>query len=447
MTVPCPPDSALPVLPACLDSTVVLEAVRAGLHRVAAAERERWREARLLEALYHPGRYVRVVYALMEDPATTTLRAWPEGQLVYLHAPVRLPISGRGVVLEIDGQTVEAYAFPNDRRLRGLRNFTRRDLVLAAWKSWNAGKAGDVDAQTLQRKLVRYVPEQKCVVRLRAEWVSGDDGPKPRRIAVRSCSPVSCTQLAARHEAFTANGKCPAFLIPKIVGVDAQRGLLGMEWLRGDTLVDALRNTDERETMARVAQAICRFHHTAVAWLPRVTSESLAVEASDALTDLRAACPELRDAMRVLDRELPLRLARVATDRSVTLHNDLHWNQFSIKPNRLALLDLERMAVGDELIDVANLATQIEMLGHRPDHDVSPATAEQWRNLFLDSWREATGRNFENAKFHLLAARSRLQLARGMLRHLRPWWAAVTRESVLRALGDLAMASSHGGAS
>jgi len=441
--IPLPVETTLPALPACLDPFVVLEAARGDLRRVDEEARARWREARMIEAIYHPSRYLRIVYAMLDDPGMPAGRVWPEGQLLYLHAPVRRPMSRRGEVVRVGGHPVEAYCFPNDRRLRGLRTFARKDLATAAWQAWaqQGGDAARMDEASLQRLLVRYVPEQKWVVRLRAEWSAGANGtPVKRRIAVRSALPASCRRLLARHQALTEQmARNPSgFAVPAIIGGDVDRGLIAFEWLRGNTLVEELRHRDEGEVMTAVVRAVRGFHTVRVPGLPHVSSADARAHAAHAVTDLETACPDLQEPLNLIRRQLAAGLrGDEENGEAVTLHNDLHWNQFSIKGGRLAILDLERMARGDATVDVANFATQLQMLGCRPEIDADPETADRWRRIFLTCWMEGSRRPLNPTRFHALAARSRLDLARGMLRHLRPDWRAVVEECVTGALGDL----------
>lgn len=436
-------DSELCALTGCLDSATVLDASRHGLARMPSERREAWREARLIEALYHPGRYLRVVYAMLCDPTTPTSRAWPEEELVSLFTPVRNPMSGRGEILSIDGQEVEAYCFPNDRRLRGLRTFARRDLTLAAWRQWSPSGA-EINEDSLQRKLVRYVPEQKCVVRLRAEWRQSGDRCETRRIAVRCGTPAACEMLAHRHRWIAAHIRScgMGFSTPDVVGCEAERGLLAIEWLRGQTLVEALRGGDESEVMSRTVNALHQFHCVPAPDLIERSNKDLIESAREALRDLSVVCPKLEGEISQLHRELPERLSRTTPGLSVTLHNDVHMDQFTFKQGRVAILDLERMATGSGDIDVVNLATQIEMLGCRPDRDVDSATAVRWRHAFLTNWLSSADQCLDPVRFHLLTAHARLVLARGMMRHLRPWWPPFVEECVRRALKDLQRASS-----
>jgi aminoglycoside phosphotransferase (APT) family kinase protein len=439
--LPC--ERLLTPLETCLDTERVLDACREQFGDETVSGHSAWSEARILEALYHPQRYVRVVYALMSDPATPAKRLWPEADLVYLHAPVRRPMSRRGTLLSVGGVPVEAYRFPNDRRLRGLRTFARRDRAAAAWRTWFGKTDGDaaMDETTLQRLLVRYVPEQKWIVRLRAEWSGfGRKATQKKRIAVRASSPATCANLLARHQQLATQSATNGgiWTVPRLIGSDVRRGLLATEWVRGNTLVEELRVRDVDSVMVDVVDALRGLQRTVVEGLPQLSGHSLRLRALEAVSDLSAACPDLQERLETVQHHLTSGLENHETRVAVTVHNDFHWNQLSIKQGRIAILDLERMAVGDATIDVAGFATQLQMLGWRLDVDVDAPTADLWRATFLSCWNEAARQVLDPRLFHCLAAVTRLDFARGMLRHLRPNWRTVAEQCVSHSLDDLA---------
>lgn len=439
--IPC--DAVLGDWAARLDPARVLEVGREQLTHIESDIRASWQACRMIEALYHPGRYLRIAYVLLSAPSTPQRRQWPEGQIVYLHAPVRRPISRRGVELRIDDATVEAYCFPNDRRLRGMRKFAGKRDAVATWQRWIDEAAGGfaIDADSLQRLLVRYVPEQKWVIRLRAEGTSRDTGrTRKRRIAVRAARGESCARLLDRHRTLAAWARCGdgSLIVPDVVGADIADGLLAVEWIRGETLVETLQQNDPGEVLEQVARTLSLWHTAPLDGLPSLKRDALVQNARDAATDLGAACPPLCARLDALAAEIDARLGAAADSEPVTLHNDFHWNQLRIKPGRFAVLDLERMARGDPLVDVANFATQLRMLGLRDAAGVDAATAEKWSGLFLDRWAAVTGRAVDADRFRVYAVVSLLELARGMMRHLREGWRELAEACVQRGESELA---------
>ena len=64
-----PSDSVFENVIAHLDTQSMLAVCQEQLNEVDAAIRCEWKQCRVVEALYHPGRYIRVAYAFLTDPS------------------------------------------------------------------------------------------------------------------------------------------------------------------------------------------------------------------------------------------------------------------------------------------------------------------------------------------------------------------------------------------
>lgn len=457
-----PTDATLGPLTERFDAESVLAACREQMLDVTsklavpAEVKDRWQHARMIEALYHPGRYLRAAYAFVPDPSVTERRVWPEGDVVYVHVPVRQPMSRRGELIRVNGTEAELYRFPNDRRLRGLRKFAGQDAAMAIWQGWldASGTNQRLAPETLQRHLLRYVPEQKWVVRLRAK-PSGTHAGKvhKQRITVRAGSPEISATLYARYTAIRRYYKSvqpssklalPVFHTARVIGHDPALGLLAVKWAHGDDLVRTLLARDADDVINEVVSVVRAFHQAEVPDLPELKASDLTRSVEEAVTDLSATCPALRETLGAVGRRLRDRISQlgVADEQSrlagpVTLHNDLHWKQFLFDGTRITLLDLERMARGDPLIDIANLATQVRLLGHRPEFGVDEATAAQWAGKLIERWQRESGAPIDPRRFHAYCACSTLNLARGMMRHLRLGWRELAETCVSLADAEL----------
>ena len=443
-----PADAVLGPVVEALRPANVLETCRAQLETVDSAERASWRHCRIVEALYHPGRYIRVAYALVGDESVPVKRNWPEGQIVYLHAPLRSPMSRRGHALTLNGQDVEAYLFPNDRRLRGLRKFASRQDATKVWCEWirTSGDQFEMSAESLRRVMIRYVPEQKWIIRLRVRGVDCLSGqPSKRSIAVRSATKRSCAILARRHQFLaeeTSSGDRP-FQVPGVVGFQMAGGLLATQWIRGNSLMESLAAESAADVMDRTAVVLASFHALPVTPLAALPEADVAGRVRDAVGDLAIACPEQESRIRQVERELYRRLEGLPGGHQAVLHNDFHWNQLRIQGDRFTLLDLERMCIGDPMIDVANFATQLRMLGHRREHDVDAEQAADWARIFLQAWSQHSGGHVASDSFACYSALSSLELARGMMRHLRPGWRELASRCIETAHAGLVSADAE----
>jgi len=350
---------------------------------------DRWTQCRVIEALYDPGARLRIAYALCPSDDVPDARVWPQADVAYIHYPVRSPVSRRGLVLNADGAECELYWFPNDRRLRGLRRFAGRQGAAGTWARWLAEDEPNLRLlpDTLRRSLVRYVPEQKWIARLRTRC---DDlisaGQVKRAIAVRSASPPECRRIFSRNIALRrvfgdADG---TFALPRPLTLDVHSGLLAVDWVWGESLVEHLGARGPDFAFSRVAEGLGALHAARIPEVDRFTDDDLLSASARAADDLSAAVPQWRALLAGLTRDLGgTRPSAASAPPEALIHNDFHWNQLCFKRARAYLLDLDRLCLGDALVDVANLAVQLMMLPHRDELAVAPPEARQWADCFL----------------------------------------------------------------
>ncbi|MCB9854223.1 MAG: aminoglycoside phosphotransferase family protein [Phycisphaerales bacterium] len=433
-----PVDPTLGVLAGAFDPREVLEACRRDLHRVESSVRERWRDCRFLEAFYHPQRYLRAAFVLLSESDTPPNRYWPEATIVYLHTPVRRPISARGTILRVSGIQVEAYVFPNDRRLRAVRKFQSREAALAAWTRWIAsgGHAFSIDADSLRRAMIRYVPEKRWVLRLRCRGTDNHGRPGKRSIAVRCTLPSQSADIARLHrdisQAAHAHG---GVRVPQLAGHDADSGIVATEWVRGDDLASLLANDASDDVMHMAASAIRQFHQLPVAVRCEFAIGDLQRAVIEATDDLAAAAPELGVDLASLREQLVSAGSRIPTMQyTALLHNDLHPRQFRVNGDGIALLDLDRVCRGPAIVDIANFAAQVEAMGDRGDSVLDAINAKRLASAFLRHYESLESAPLD--EFHLRhhMAVANLNLARGMMRHLKSGWRSLTESCVRRAL-------------
>jgi aminoglycoside phosphotransferase (APT) family kinase protein len=410
---------------------------------------ESWSHCSMIEALYDPGVQVRIAYALSDKPLRPG-RAWPDGEVVYLRYPVRRPMSRRGEVFSIDGHELELYRFPNDRRLRGLRRFSKRDHAVNVWQRWLDESEPQLKLQpdTLRRELLRYVPEQKWIVRLSAQCHdAAKNTDEKRTIAIRAADAVQCRTIHDRSRSLrrAVREHDGAFHVPRAMVLDADLGLMATRWAWGDSLLEMLRANDPAAVMDRVATGLGALHRLTIDGLDTMRTADRLASAGECVRDLGAVLPRMQASLDALLVELSRRCPDDHPAHSGTCHNDFHWNQFRGQPDRLTILDLERCAVGDPNVDVATFQIQLAMLPHRPQLGVSKAEASAWSQAFRSAWESqadsgsAAHPRENEARLRWHSAIALLVLARGMMRHLRPGWpdlAGCCLESAMSRLGS-----------
>ncbi len=421
----------------CLEPDSLLQVLRDTLTAEPAERRAAWTTCSPIEALYDPGEHVRIAYVLLKDDSIPSKRAWPQGDVIYVRYPVRKPMSRRGSVVTIDGHEFEVYRFPNDRRLRGLRRFAHRDRAASLWQHWLSEDEPTLalDADSLRRSLLRYVPEQKWIVNLVATCYDGEaQADTKRSVAVRSAGVRECKTIYNRTVAMRRIRKRldGLFRVPKPVAIDTKLGLLAVRWVWGDPLLDLLRSSDADAVLKLTAGGLHAFHHAPIEDLAHTTTEDYLAGVLQCGKDITAAVPDLGTAVRGVIESLKARVpGPPAVER--TVHNDFHHKQLLGRSNRLTILDLERCCLGDPCVDVATFSAQLSFLSSRPDVEVSQAESDAWSLGFLKAWESVTGESLNVARLRWHSAVAMLTLARGMLRHLRPGWPATVHACVERA--------------
>jgi tRNA A-37 threonylcarbamoyl transferase component Bud32 len=441
MKTDIPPDARLGDLAGAFDPPEVLNACRAGLQRIDERERERWRECQLVEAFYHPGRYLRAAFALLSDSDTPSNRFWPEATIIYLHTPARMPMSARGECLTIRGLRVEAYAFPNDRRLRSVRKFQGRQQALEAWRGWLESKGDDfrLDDASLRRVMIRYVPEKRWVLRLRCRGTEANGSSGKRSIAVRCTTAGQCRAIATRHgEIARASESTGAVRVPSVVGRDIERGIMAVQWIQGHDLASLLSGESASDLIAKAARTTHAFHQLTASIDSTIGLGAIRGSIEDAIVDLAAAVPELSgEWVELREKTLGLATQSAPLIPDVILHNDLHPRQFRVSAGNLTLLDLDRACRGSAVVDVANFATQIEALGDRPDSELDAENAGRLAREFVTGYEAVSTTGLNETHLQICRVAANLNLARGMMRHLRPGWRNLVTACVRRALGEV----------
>ena len=419
----------------------LLPALQAQLARDSAGRGEDWNVCRAIEALYDPGQHVRVVYALSAGEVAAQ-RAWPAGELFYVRYPVRSPMSRRGFVMSVDGFDVEVYRFPNDRRLRGLRRFARRDRAAEAWQRWlDDDEPGlQLHPDSLRRGLLRYVPEQKWIIHLhaRCEDIGVADQTK-RAVAVRCADVQTCRAIYARTLDLRRVRKDfeGAFRIPKPLAIDEHLGLLVMRWVWGDGLLDLLRCSPADDIMDSVALGLRALQRMPIEGLQSVQVADYIGAGQRCAQDIGVVLPSLKRPLQSLLADLSRLRPQDDVGPGCTVHNDFHWKQLRGKPGRLTVLDFERCVLGDPWVDVATFATQLEVLSLRPELNVSKTEAQGWAQAFRGAWEAATSAGIDVDRVRWYGALALLTLARGMVRHLRCDWPGLATRFVDLAAAKL----------
>jgi Ser/Thr protein kinase RdoA (MazF antagonist) len=137
--------------------------------------------------------------------------------------------------------------------------------------------------------------------------------------------------------------------------------LLLLEPISGDRLADHAV-ADRARGLLRLGSALARFHAVPSAIGPRFARFDLD-RLAQAATDLALVRPDVGLLAEALATRIAERLATEATP-AVLLHGDVHLKNAILTDRRVALVDLEDVAIGPAAADVASLLAQLRYQRH-----------------------------------------------------------------------------------
>lgn len=333
-------DPALPGLPVLLDDEL--------LRGLAGAPVSR----RYLR--YKPGTscVLGAVVDLPTGPAEAFVTAYTADGAAK--ADKTLQAGTRGSVLFADSQRgLLAALAPADRDLpfvpaladeRRLRSVLRR--VLPGSGGWHGSRC-----MTLS-----YKPQRR--------WVGLVTSDRGRRVVLRAYRPPDAA--AAGRALRALGGRAPR--TPRLLGMDAELGLLVLEYVEGRTL-DGLPAAAGAAALPEAGAALARLHSHPRCGLPLRGPQDDAQALIAAAEQVAVLLPTLgRDAL-LLAEELSRRLCGMSAQRAV-LHGDFSADQVVVAGDgQVALLDLDRCTEGDPAYDLASFAASLttqQVLGAAP---------------------------------------------------------------------------------
>jgi Ser/Thr protein kinase RdoA (MazF antagonist) len=234
------------------------------------------------------------------------------------------------------------WTFPNDRRIR--------DLGLLGDPAALGQLLGRAPADA---RLVAYVPESsataRCVdehgrVLAYAKVYAGDGAERARR--VREALPDSIAAGSARVR------------LPRLLASCAARRTLLFEPLEGPTPLHAV---PPERSMRRIGAALAALH-----WLPvPAAAPRFERHDSDGLHTAAGVIASLRPELADTAERLAVRLdaGRPPAERVVCLHGDLHLHNALVRPDAIALVDLDDVSRGPRAADLARVLAALANLG------------------------------------------------------------------------------------
>ena len=273
--------------------------------------------------------------------------------------PVPTPL-GPGVRLLPGGRSV-LFLFPADARLRGLRSVASMDKLKRSLAEVHAlGPAGcRVRGRGSRLAVLRYKPERRLVASADVE-LAGPDGWRGRRqVVLRHFGDATGAALHDRSRRLRAE---VGHLVPRPLGSLLEGRLFVEEEVEGRGLAGAAL-AGAGDAAEAVVLALLRLHGSGVDLGPARPPAAALVSVAGGLGAVALVAPGLAPQVARVIALLSSRCPDAAS--SVPVHGDLHLDQVLVGRSGAVLVDFERAARGDPLLDVGGLVAHLRVLGHR----------------------------------------------------------------------------------
>ena len=294
-------------------------------------------------------------------------------------------------------------AFDRDRGEDALEAFideSKRDRYRADWGQW---------------EILRYKPERRCVL---AGSYRRPGEQTARRFFARFYASGEAKYSAQwywdLHRACRELGG--GVEVPRPLGKRSKHRLLILKDAGGDSLESRLSGDSANEAVAAAAQALAKFHRLPAPANTPIADTGLAarrsVEAIEGLLGSGAA-----GAAALADRLSETPPVTVHT----LVHGDFYHDQVTLRPDgRVHLLDVDELAIGNPIADVANFCAHLDVLALRSE--ILPERARVLQAAFLGSYEAEAAINLGKESFPRLHAEALLNLAVKPFREFQSNW-------------------------
>ncbi len=378
-------DIALPQLPTVLDADAMRKTFQAHLFKGNA--RFQIQDCRIQRVKYKPGLNCMVCYQL--EIMDTEKKVLVEQQLC-----ARIYELGGSVSRFMKALSVETvspkfglpishlprlemvvWAFPNDRKLHGMHKIADPDFLKdKLLPQYFKGR----HITDLTVKLVHYVPEHTCTVRVVLQLSDSQTG-KRREVSLYGKTyyndegrDVFKWMKTLWQSPSRSSGRLK---MAQVIGYDEATKSLWQTGLCGMPLLEVEMETSQFTDLLReAASTVASLHTTAIPGL-RLVSVSDLLNQMERVKDLLMQCrPALKEALFPLVERLKAQAENFGSDKMATLHGDLHLNNFFVEDEKIALIDMDNLTQAPPLLDIGSFLAGLFYRGFlcdTPNRDIS----------------------------------------------------------------------------
>lgn len=359
----------------------LLDEARAGEifeRTIIAAAGHKVRQCRIDRVKLRPGSNCLVTYNLnLIEQATgvvtelmLNLLAYPSGESVNQFAKARrqtiarTPI-GEGIFHLPELESV-VRVFPNDRKLSGLpalADFNRlKSQTLPEIVSKSFGE--ELKIAELMIEPIHYATERGYTVRADLELINHSKGESERRTIFGKtyCEGEAADVWRLTRELWRSEAcQRGRLLIPQPLVFQPEIETIWQSGLAGKTLNEIDPESAEFPAlMEKAGMSVAALHQASIQSAQQINQADLIGKLEDAKKLIDRVRPSMQSKLHSLVGRLVASSGKLGERPNATLHGDLHLKNFFATGNRVALIDLDNLALGDPLRDVGSFIAALK---------------------------------------------------------------------------------------
>ncbi len=176
-----------------------------------------------------------------------------------------------------------------------------------------------------------------------------------------------------------------AFPVAEPLAYDSATRTVWQRWIAGGTVADLTGADSFTERVRQCARALASLHAVQVDGLPACARASLLHDTRKRAVKLALAYPEAAASLEHTLAALARTIDALPLEASVTIHGDVHLEQFLVEAEGVAVADIDEMARGDAEQDLVSLLVDLRLRA------VDCGSREPWSDVAAEAYgRQAT---------------------------------------------------------
>lgn len=281
------------------------------------------------------------------------------------------------------------WAFPNDRKLTSLPQLLDAQYLTthlpSKLKAIGPDRARKITA--IDTEILHYLPERSCMIRYHLTIQSGST-------KARSVMPIYGKTYRDDSGAETYSvmrqlaTQLPGSAVP--LAYDQELRTLWQSHVSGKSFVwEMLKPHGPLRVLHSMGQCLAEFHGCRVQTSGRFGLPDIEGSLGETIEVARRTYPDMADRIQSLVHRLLARRDSLHwSNQPITpIHRDLKLNNFLIDGEKLKLIDMDCVCIGDPLTDIASLITNLHLNGIRAgtNSQSTSAIVEAFRSAYTES--------------------------------------------------------------